>query len=296
MKNNVNQQIPPFANQLPFLPHREAKIGRILLELGKLTPEDGIRILQLQNESGMRFGEAAGRLGLVTEADVQHALALQFGYPYLQPGQSEYPPELVAAYQPFSEQVETLRAVRSQLLLRWFAGGRKALVVASVNSGEGASFFSANLAVLFAQLDRRTLLIDANLRRPRQHEIFNLKSKRGLSDMLAGREDASSDVAVDFLPSLSLLPAGTIPPNPQELVSRVAFGEWTQNFARRFDIVLIDVAALSTAADALAIAAKVGGVLLVTRKNVTRIADINAASVQLDRIGVEVVGSVLVDF
>jgi chain length determinant protein tyrosine kinase EpsG len=295
----MSQQIPPIVRQLPVGPVKPVnrdRIGHILSDMRKLSAEDRERVRKLQDESGMRFGEAAARLGIVTEDDVQQALALQFGYPYLQPGRAEYPPELVAAYQPFSEQVETLRAIRSQLLLRWFARGHKALVVFSVNSGEGASFFAANLAVLFAQLDRETLLIDANLRRPRLHEIFNLKNKQGLSEILAGRCDDDSLAAVEAFPNLSVLPSGPLPPNPQELVSRRKFREWTDDIGRRFNIVLIDVAAFSSAADALAIAASIGGAVLVARKHVSRISDIGAVGAQLDSVGAELVGSVVVEF
>lgn len=272
-------------------------IGRMLLESGKLTPEDAERVLRLQKERGIRFGDAAQLLGLITEADIQQVLARQFDYPYLQPGQGKYPAELVAAYQPFSAQVEILRAVRSQLMLRWFAAGRKALAVASINSGEGASLFSANLAVVFSQLGERTLLVDANLRRPRQHEIFNLGNKQGLSDVLAGRAAAIDVISkVESFVDLSVLPAGTLPPNPQELLSRASFGELSDSLVSQFDVVLFDTAAFSTGADTLAIAARAGGVLLIAHKNNTRMADINATGEQLGRIGAEVVGSVLVDF
>lgn len=289
---------PASATISPLSAAREpTSIGRILLELGKLTPEDVERVLRLQKERGIRFGDAAQRLGLITEADIQQVLARQFDYPCLQPGQGKYPAELVAAYQPFSAQVEILRAVRSQLMLRWFAAGRKTLAVASINSGEGASLFTANLAVVFSQLGERTLLVDANLRRPRQHEIFNLGNKQGLSDVLAGRAAAMDVISrVESFVDLSVLPAGTLPPNPQELLSRASFGELNESLVSQFDVVLSDTAAFSTGADTLAIAARAGGVLLVAHKNNTRMADISATSEQLGRIGAEVVGSVLVDF
>ncbi len=189
-----------------------------------------------------------------------------------------------------------MRAIRSQLMLRWFASGRKTLAIACVNPGEGASLFVANLAVVFSQLGEQTLLVDANLRKPRQHQIFNLPGKQGLSDILAGRADLDAIAKVDSFVDLSVLQAGTLPPNPQELVSRSTFDELTDNLARRFDVVLYDVSAFSAGADALAIAVRAGGVLLVTRKNTTSLADISTAAEQLGRVGAEVVGSVMVDY
>lgn len=152
-------------------PIRKFSIGHILLDMGKITPVEAERVLHLQKESGLRFGDAAQKLGLITEADIQLVLAQQFDYPYLLPGQGNHPPELVVAYQPFDAQVEVFRAVRSQLMLRWFTEGRKSLAIVSYNPNDGVSLFTANLAVVFSQLGERTLLIDANLRCPQQHEI-----------------------------------------------------------------------------------------------------------------------------
>lgn len=277
-------------------PAPESSMGRLLRERGKLTQEDTERVLRLQRESGALFGEAACSLGLITMEDVQQALARQFDFPYLRPGDDKFPEELVAAYQPSSPEVEMLRSVRSQLLLRWFEGGHKALALVCVNPGDGASFFSANLAVVFAQLGKQTLLVDANLRRPQQHRIFRLKGRQGLSDVIAGRAGMEAIAQVDAFSSLFVLPAGTIAPNPQELVSQRAFRTLHDSLADRFDVILIDAPAFSVGADAFDIAARVGGALLIVRKNSTRLDEVQAVNAQLGQHGIDVVGSVLVDF
>ncbi|MDO8300769.1 chain length determinant protein tyrosine kinase EpsG [Lacisediminimonas sp.] len=276
-------------------PPAGAPLGSVLVKLGKLQPEDVDRITVLQQQRNMRFGEAAQVLGLLTEADVRQALAQQFDYAYLEPGEGDYPIELVAAYQPFSAQVEVLRSVRSELLLRWFAPGRRSLAVASINPGDGASFFTANLALVFAQTGKRTLLIDANLRNPRQHRIFNLHDSLGLSDMLVRRADVEAVSQPEGCADLSVLSAGTMPPNPQELISHQRFGEVEQSLSSRHDVTLIDVPALSTGADALHVAARVGGVLLLIRRDHARMEQVQTAARQLARCGIEVVGSVLID-
>jgi hypothetical protein len=79
----------------------------------------------------LRFGEAAIKLGLITEADLQQALSHQFAYPHLSPGEGHFSPDLIAAYEPFGEQAEQLRALRSQLMMRWFANGHKTLTIAA---------------------------------------------------------------------------------------------------------------------------------------------------------------------
>lgn len=274
---------------------RDSSIGGLLLESGKITPENAERVLRTQKELGIRFGEAAIRLGLITEEDIQQVLARQFDYSYLQRGAGNFSDKLIAAYNPFGPQVETLRAIRSQLMLRWFARGNKSLAVVSVNPDDGASVLAANLAVVFSQLGEQTLLVDANLRTPQQHEMFGLQTRQGLSDMLAGRAGLDAIVKVDSFIDLSVLSAGTLPPNPQELLSRTSFGAFSDQLASRYDVVLYDVAAAVVGADAMSIAARVGGVVLVARNNQTSLEDLATFTEQLVNNGVEVIGTVLND-
>ena len=276
---------------------RKFSIGHILLDMGKITPVEAERVLRLQKESGLRFGDAALKLGLITEADIQLVLAQQFDYPYLLPGQGNHPPELVVAYQPFGAHVEVFRAVRSQLMLRWFTSGRKALAIVGYNPNDAVSLFTANLAVVFSQLGERTLLIDANLRCPQQHEIFNLRNKQGLSDVLAGRANIFEVISkIESFVDLSVLPAGTLPPNPLELLNRTSFDELNDQLANQFDVILYDTLAFSSGVDALTIAARTEGALIVAHKNDTRVSDINVMHEQLKYSGTEIVGSVLIDF
>lgn len=273
-----------------------ASIGEMLRDAGKLTIDDTERVLHTQTELGIRFGEAAQRLGLVTDADIRQVLARQFDYPYLQPGASGFSPNLVAAFAPFSAQAEALRAVRSALMLRWFAHGRRALAVLGVGEGDGVSLFAANLAVVFSQLGEQTLLVDANLRHPRQHTIFDLPGRQGLSDLLAGRAELDVVQHIACFADLSVLPAGTPAPNPQELLARAAFRALNTQLESRYDVVLYDVAPFSQGVDALAVASRAGGVLLVARKDHTPVAKVSRMAEQMAQAGADVIGSVVVDF
>jgi protein-tyrosine kinase len=169
-------------------------------------------------------------------------------------------------------------------------------VIVSVDQDDGASLFAANLAVVFSQLGEHTLLVDANLRNPGQSGIFGIRANQGLSDMLAGRADLEAINKIESFVDLSVLPAGTLPPNPQELLSRTGFSQLNARLGEHFDVVLYDAAAFAHGADALAIAGRVGGVLLVARRNTTLIDDINTVTEQVTQAGAKVVGSVLVDF
>jgi chain length determinant protein tyrosine kinase EpsG len=272
-----------------------SNIGRVLLELGKITPENAEAVLRLQKEEGIRFGEAAMRLGFITENDIQQVLARQFDYPYLHSPDTRFSSKLVAAYQPFSPQVEALRAVRSQLMLRWFAQGQKSLTVLALEPGDDGANLVSNLAVVFSQLGERTLLIDANLRTPRQQDIFNLGYRAGLSDVLAARADLDAIIPVDAFVSLSLLPAGTLPPNPQELLGRDVFQQNREALERLFDVVLYDAPPLTESADGIALAARTGGVLLAVRRHATRYEDVAAAAERLNQVGASLLGTVLVE-
>src|SRR3990172_6070032 len=144
----------------------DRSIGRILMDAGKLKQEGTERIISFQKERGVRFGEAALKLRLLTRQDIQYALSRQFEYPYLERGEGELSKELIAAYEPFGAQAEALRSLRSQLLLHKFCRDYKTQVVISTEKGEGRSYIAANLAVAFSQLGANTLLIDADIRTP----------------------------------------------------------------------------------------------------------------------------------
>src|SRR5258706_5159515 len=188
-----------------------APIGALLVDSGKITQEEADRVMRLQREKGLRFGDAAIKLGLIIPADIERALSQQFEFPYLIPGTSSLSGELVAAYVPFDRKVEVFKAIRSQLMLRWFNLdlGIKHLAIVSPCRREGRSYFAANLAVVFSQLGERTLLIESDMRNPRQHTLFNLENRRGLSTFLSGREAADIIDHIVPLPDLSILSAAS---------------------------------------------------------------------------------------
>lgn len=273
----------------------ERSLGAILIDSGKLTPSDAERVMWLQKEQGLRFGTAAVQLGLVTEADIEFALSRQFEYSYLGAGDERIHPDVIAAFQPFSPVVEQLRALRTQLLLRWFsATGNKMLVVASPDRGEGRSFIAANLAVVFSQLGERVLLVDADLRHPRQHMLFKIQNRLGLSALLSGRgTQGGAFESVPGLRNLAVLGSGAQAPNPQELLSRASADLVLRDAAQEFDVVIVDTPAAALYADAQAVAARAGGALLVARENTTDSRRLRHLTESLSQVGTAVVGSVL---
>lgn len=277
---------------------REPSIGALISQTRNLSAEQVEQVLAYQREHGLRFGDAAVKLGFASTDDVLFALAQQFQYP-LAPSAGPAPsPELVSLSQPFGPQAEAFRAARSQLLMRLQQEGRerRALAVVSPEVGDGKSFFCANLAVALAQLGGRTLLIDADLRDPRQHELFHLEGeggRTGLADILSGRAGQGVIRQVTGVPSLFVLPVGTPPPNPLELVERPAFGLLLRDLLGRFDHVLIDTPAAALGSDGSVIAARAGAAVVLARRHASRVASLQALVGSFDHSPAEILGVIL---
>jgi protein-tyrosine kinase len=276
----------------------EGRLGALLVEERRLDTADIERVTELQRVEGLRFGEAALRLGLVSADDLRRVLAKQYGHPHLPTGSDVASSELVVARAPLHPRAEEFRALRTQLLIRWCNAGveRPMLAVVSPGRGEGRSYVVANLAVAFSQLGQRTLLIDADLRTPRQHRIFNIADQIGLSTVLSGRADRAAVVAVPEFGTLSLLPAGACPPNPQELLLRPAFATLLDKLRTEFEVILFDTPPAKLYADAYSLVFRAGGALVLARKDRTGLENTKSTLRELRDMRVEVVGTVFNTF
>jgi chain length determinant protein tyrosine kinase EpsG len=280
-------------------PVHDRSIGAIISETRNLSAEQVERVLAYQRDKGVRFGEAAIALGFASTDDVLFALAQQFHYPYAPEERRNLSPELVTLNQPFSHQAEAFRVIRSQVMMRIFGDAqdaRCALAVISANAGDGKTYFAANLAVALAQLGGRTLLVDADMRGPRQHEVFNLANGTGLSGILSGRAETQVIQQVATVPSLFLLPVGITPPNPLELVERPAFGLLIRELTSKFDHVIVDTPAAIYGSDSQVIAARCGAALIIARKNVSRVAALQDLTVALAESPARIAGVVVNEF
>jgi protein-tyrosine kinase len=277
---------------------RSGAIGAILVEQGRLSPEEVDEIQQYAVKNRLRFGDAALKLQLLTKDDIDQAIAQQFKYPILsRGGEHGVADDVVAAYLPQSKMIEPLRVLRSQISLRWVnPKERKILAIASPGRGEGRSWLAANLATVFAQMGDRVLLIDADMRHSRQHQLFNLNNSVGLSALLTGR--AGREIVCRIHPKLRLfvLPAGILPPNPQELLGRQVFDLVLDLFASQYDLIIMDTPATSESADAQILASRADAAVLLVRRNHTRVDELKAAMRDLTESGVQVMGSVVSEY
>jgi chain length determinant protein tyrosine kinase EpsG len=276
----------------------DRSIGSIIAETRHLSAEQVEKVLRHQREKGIRFGEAAVALGYASTDDVLFALSQQFHYPYAPEDRRRANPELVALNQPFGVQAESFRAIRSQIMMRLFNEGqdRRAIAVVSPDGGDGKSFFSANLAVTLAQLGGRTLLVDADMRGPRQHQIFGIDNNAGLSGILSGRAEAKVIQQVAGVPSLFVLPVGITPPNPLELVERPAFGLLIRELLSKFDHVVVDTPAAQYGSDCAVIAARCGAALVVARQGKARVASLQELVANLAETPAKLAGVIVNEF
>ena len=276
----------------------ERLIGALLDARATLGADKVNRILEHARAKGLRFGDAAVALGLVSQDQVLQALSEQFGYSYASEERRKLMPELVGLNQPFSMQAESIREIRSQLMMRLYSNPqvRPALAVVSPSSGDGKTFFSANVAVALSQVGGRTLLIDADLRGPRQHELFKLQNHTGLSSVLAGRVDADVIQPVPDVANLFVMPVGAAPPNPLELIERPAFGALLRELTSKFDHVIVDTPAMMYGVDAQVVAARCGAALLVARKDQSRVAALQQLVSTLSQSGARIAGVILNEY
>ena len=195
-----------------------------------------------------------------------------------------FPADLVTAYAPFTRQAEAFRAVCTQLAQRWLDGQSEGKAVAIVSSGraEGRSSMAANLGVAFSQSGKRTLVVDADLRTPRQHRLFNVENQAGLATLLCGWTPRLKPLqSIAGLPKLSVLVAGPTPPDAADLLSRPVFGDLCAEFTEAFDVVIFDTAPAAMAADAQIVASCAGTALLVARRHATRTSSLQELAANL---------------
>lgn len=190
---------------------------------------------------------------------------------------------------------EAYRTLRTNLLFSRIASDLRSVVVTSSAPGEGKTTTAANLATAFAQQGMRVLLVDCDLRRPRLHEVFGVTREPGLTQLLLGKSPPRESIRETPVPRLHLLPGGTIPPNPSELLGSEAVRKLLDRFTGAYDLVILDTPPLLAASDAAILGAAADGVLVVVRAGQTDRAAAQHAMQQLAQVNARVVGAVLND-
>ena len=204
-----------------------------------------------------------------------------------------YNPDLVALKEPKSHIAEMLRNIRTNILFSTSNFPRKALLVTSSTQGEGKTFLTINLAISLAQMGKRVVVVDTDLRKPRIHPIFGLKKHPGLTDVLTGNHSLESVIQDTKLENLKIIPCGTIPPDPAELLSSEAMKGLIDKLKEQFDFVLFDSPPVMSVTDPTILANLADGVIIVIKGGETPTSPIQRTLQQLSELDTKVLGVVL---
>jgi receptor protein-tyrosine kinase len=205
-------------------------------------------------------------------------------------------PSLILAHDSDHPRSERLRALRTELLLLHEAGrGANIVSVLSSGTGEGRSQLCAELAICFAQLGRRTLLVDADMRKPQQHVLFGATNLQGLSEAIALGVKPYLH-AINGLPFMNLLTAGPVPKNPLELLSDGRFGNLLSDWRNAYEFIVLDTPPVEQCADALAVATMAQRTLILSRARHTTYKSTRALLRRLGNTQSRLLGAVINHF
>ena len=203
--------------------------------------------------------------------------------------------ELVLRDNPKSKVSEDFRTIRTSLYFSLSSKGSNAVLISSSTPNEGKSFIASNLAVAFAKTKKKVLLIDCDMRLGRQHEIFGLSNKEGLSNLLAENkaEEYRKYLQKTTVKNLSVITRGVVPPNPSELLDSLTMETLLEKVKQKFDYVIHDGTPIDGLSDSLILAKKTDRLVLVSAANITTIEDLQNSKKALESIEVKISGVVL---
>lgn len=203
---------------------------------------------------------------------------------------------LVSYDQPKSVYAEQYRGVRTNLEFLNLDKQLQTIVVTSSIPAEGKSTLSANLGYVSGAMDKRVLIVDADMRKPTLHRTFKLPNEKGLSTLISQKDVQISDVVV-YRPELNLylLTSGPIPPNPSELLASAKMDRLVEEMKQLFDLVIFDTPPVGAVADSAIMSTKVDGTVLVVRQGYVHKDEVLNAKETLDKVGARLLGYVVND-
>ena len=170
--------------------------------------------------------------------------------------------------------VESYKSARSNIMFSLSADDDKLFAVTSYSKGEGKSTVSANLAISFSKMEKKVLLVDCDLRRPNIHNIFKIENQAGLSNVIGKMVEFEEVIHRNVLPNLDILPSGTIPPNPSELLCSPKFTNLIKKLYEEYDYIIFDTPPIGVVADALLLKDIIAGFVVVLRERSTTHGDV----------------------
>jgi receptor protein-tyrosine kinase len=279
--DNLVVTAPAVIPDKPVFPNKTLNVA-IAFAAGLLVALAIAFLLDYLDQSIKGDEELIGRLGLIPLGHIAHI-----------PVGKTKRSELVALDQQ-SPSSEAFKALRTSLLFATIDHELKAIVITSAELGEGKSRTAANLAISLAQAGYKTLLIDADFRRPSQHRLFGQVRNIGLTNLIL--QDANESQAIrqlDSVPNLWLLTSGPTPPNPSELLGSARMRELMTNLWDQYSYVIIDTPPVNAVTDASIIAASASATIVVVEQGRTTFPALKHTREMLDRVNAHIIGAVL---
>ncbi|WP_214874804.1 CpsD/CapB family tyrosine-protein kinase [Exiguobacterium sp. CH10] len=200
---------------------------------------------------------------------------------------------LITLVNPQSPIAEQYRTIRTNLQFTSLGADLQTIVVTSASPGEGKSTTASNLAIVYAQLGKRVLLVDCDMRKPTAHFTFQLPGQLGLSTVLAKRTTLERSIQATQVPKLSMLPAGPIPPNPSELLASPMMKRVLEEIKQSYDMIILDAPPIMQVADSRIVASEADGTILVIGCDNSNRDYVLKAKEQLELSGANILGLVM---
>ena len=194
--------------------------------------------------------------------------------------------------EPKSIAAESYRTLRTNIQYSSFDKEYRAIVVTSSDPGEGKSTTSGNLALCFAQGDKKVILVDCDLRKPSIHKKFKISNIVGLSDVIIGKESLENAVH-RYNNNMTVLTSGKIPPNPSEMLSSKAMSKLIEHLKEEYDYVILDTPPVQAVTDSQILSTKVDGTILVVRADKTKKEGVHNSINLLKKVNANIIGTVL---
>lgn len=207
--------------------------------------------------------------------------------------------ELITFVSPKTQISEVFRTLRTNIQFMNVNGNLKSLLVTSTVPAEGKSWISANLAVTFAQAGKRVLIVDSDMRKGRQHSIFEVNNTKGLSNyLITTTKESELDSIGEYIQNttidnLYIMTSGIVPPNPSELLTSQKMVDLIKYLEKVFDIIIFDGTPSTIVTDAIILSKFVDTTLIVTAHKLTKIDDLNQVKRNITNVGGKIAGVVL---
>lgn len=200
---------------------------------------------------------------------------------------------IITDINPKSPISEAYRTLRTNIDFSSIDEELRVIMLTSAGPGEGKSTTATNLAVVYAQNERKVLIIDADLRKPTMHHTFSKSNRLGLTNILAGKASAKEAISETHIPNLDILVSGPIPPNPSEILASKRMSAFLEELKTQYDLIVIDTPPALAVADAQIMSTKCDGVILVISAGTTKRDAVSKMKANMDHVKANVIGAVL---